>query len=169
MKLAVVVVALTSALPAVSWAFAPSTRASPRLCFVSCKAKEASSKEEDLALTIDVIMASMNIGTIDEEEVSVAPVALEKDTEESPESTILTEDDDDEDAAEVIESAIVTEAEEAEIESILDTAADESPPVLSKEELSSLTVLQLKEKLRASGLRVSGKKAELIERLLNGP
>ena len=103
-------------------------------------------------------MASMNIGTTEEDEV----------TEEIPESTIVTEDDDDEeDAEEVIESAIVTE--EAEIESILDTAADESPPVLSKEELSSLTVLQLKEKLRASGLRVSGKKAELIERLLNGP
>ena len=34
------------------------------------------------------------------------------------------------------------------------------------EDLSELTVVQLKEKLRAAGLRLSGKKAELIERLV---
>ena len=36
----------------------------------------------------------------------------------------------------------------------------------SEEELSSLTVVELKEKLRANGLAVSGKKSELVERLL---
>lgn len=34
------------------------------------------------------------------------------------------------------------------------------------QELASLTIAQLKERLRSHGLRVSGKKAELIERLL---
>jgi len=55
-----------------------------------------------------------------------------------------------------------TAVTEEETESVF----DESPSALSKEELSSLTVPALKEKLRESGLRVSGRKAELIERLL---
>jgi cysteinyl-tRNA synthetase len=38
---------------------------------------------------------------------------------------------------------------------------------MSKEQLSSLTVVQLKEKLRDSGARVSGNKEELINRLLS--
>lgn len=37
---------------------------------------------------------------------------------------------------------------------------------LSEEELLSLTVVQLKDKLRANGLAVSGKKSELVERLM---
>ena len=37
----------------------------------------------------------------------------------------------------------------------------------SQEDLSKRTVVQLKEQLRAAGLPVSGRKAELIERLLS--
>ena len=40
--------------------------------------------------------------------------------------------------------------------------------MLSSEDLSSLTVVQLKERLRAAGLPVSGRKAELIDRLYTG-
>jgi len=105
-------------------------------------------------MTLDVIMASMNIESDDEEaedkkDSSVTVTLEEGAEEENPEPAIATEE---------------------EIESVSEgvAVADESPPVLSKEELSSLTVAELKEKLRASGLRVSGKKAELIERLLNG-
>ena len=39
--------------------------------------------------------------------------------------------------------------------------------MLSSEDLSAFTVVQLKEKLRTAGLPVSGRKAELIERLSN--
>jgi len=41
--------------------------------------------------------------------------------------------------------------------------------MLSCEDLSKLTVVQLKERLRAASLPVSGRKAELIERLLRPP
>ena len=41
--------------------------------------------------------------------------------------------------------------------------------MLSSDDLSSYTVVQLKDKLRAAGLPVSGRKAELIERLNNAP
>jgi hypothetical protein len=44
---------------------------------------------------------------------------------------------------------------------------EETSASLSKEQLSCLTVVQLKEKLRDSGAKVSGKKEELINRLLN--
>ena len=45
--------------------------------------------------------------------------------------------------------------------------ASRSPRVrmLASEDLSKFTVVQLKEKLRAAGLPVSGRKAELIDRL----
>ena len=43
--------------------------------------------------------------------------------------------------------------------------ADSSP--LDESALSTLTVPELKEKLREAGLPVSGRKSELIERLLN--
>jgi hypothetical protein len=49
-----------------------------------------------------------------------------------------------------------------------DHSQDHSPPQeesLSKERLACLTVVQLKEKLRDSGAKVSGTKAELINRL----
>jgi hypothetical protein len=44
---------------------------------------------------------------------------------------------------------------------------EEIPASLSKEQLTCLTVVQLKEKLRDSGARVSGNKEELINRLLS--
>jgi len=40
------------------------------------------------------------------------------------------------------------------------------PPLLLREDLLALTVVQLKEKLRQSGQKVSGRKEELIDRLL---
>jgi hypothetical protein len=58
------------------------------------------------------------------------------------------------------EIAPTTAAKEVESEEEAD------PSVSSREELSDLTVVQLKERLRDSGKKVSGKKEELIERLL---
>lgn len=39
----------------------------------------------------------------------------------------------------------------------------------SQEDLSKHTVVQLKERLRAAGLPVSGRKAELVDRLFSAP
>jgi hypothetical protein len=41
----------------------------------------------------------------------------------------------------------------------------QTEPVVEEVDLSSLTVAQLKKRLKAAGKKVSGKKAELIERL----
>jgi hypothetical protein len=73
------------------------------------------------------------------------------------------DDEEEDDAIEMVETA-------APVDEDLDAALDD---VFSEEsssdtvELESLTVPQLKEKLREAGLAVSGKKAELIERLTN--
>ena len=47
-------------------------------------------------------------------------------------------------------------------------AAEEAPAAQSEEELSALTVPALKDLCRAAGLKVGGKKAELVERILRG-
>ena len=48
-------------------------------------------------------------------------------------------------------------------------AAEEAPAAAqSEEELSALTVPALKDLCRAAGLKVGGKKAELVERILRG-
>ena len=57
------------------------------------------------------------------------------------------------------------EYEEQEEEEEYEEEEGEST-TLSQEELSSLTVAELKDKLRANGLTVSGRKAELVERLM---
>ena len=44
---------------------------------------------------------------------------------------------------------------------------DDDPDASSQEDLSLLTVVQLKDRLRNLGLRVSGRKQELIDRLNN--
>jgi cysteinyl-tRNA synthetase len=62
-------------------------------------------------------------------------------------------------------SATVSEDTEEE-EEVEEEGAEEESASLSTEALSSLTVVQLKEKLREGGLPVSGKKSELVERLL---
>ena len=54
-----------------------------------------------------------------------------------------------------------------------ETAAVHSPPLAAKRDsssgnLSKNTVTQLKEMLREKGLKVSGKKSELIDRLMQG-
>lgn len=82
------------------------------------------------------------------------------------------DDEDDEDEENVVESAVQEEKieEDEEEEEIEADDADGDPEVedsiLTEEELSSLTVVALKEKLRDVGLPVSGKKAELVARLL---
>jgi len=47
-------------------------------------------------------------------------------------------------------------------------AAEEAPAAQSEAELSALTVPALKDLCRAAGLKVGGKKAELVERILRG-
>jgi hypothetical protein len=69
------------------------------------------------------------------------------------------EPEDTSDESSSAEEIMVTEEE-------TESAIKESSPSISEENLSSLTVPLLKEKLRDAGLPVSGKKAELIERLL---
>eukprot|EP00521_Asterionellopsis_glacialis_P012310 CAMPEP_0195308814 /NCGR_PEP_ID=MMETSP0707-20130614/38422_1 /TAXON_ID=33640 /ORGANISM="Asterionellopsis glacialis, Strain CCMP134" /LENGTH=703 /DNA_ID=CAMNT_0040373101 /DNA_START=114 /DNA_END=2226 /DNA_ORIENTATION=- len=65
---------------------------------------------------------------------------------------------------EVLETETVAELSEEIQDS--DDSADAPPSVESRDDLMSLTVVQLKEKLKDSGLPVSGKKAELVDRLL---
>jgi len=56
---------------------------------------------------------------------------------------------------------------EAEPKSTIDTSNSPEEHDMNEENLSKLTIPSLKEKLRNAGLPVSGKKAELIERLMN--
>ena len=58
------------------------------------------------------------------------------------------------------------EGEEEQEEEDIVAAEEEENESFSEEELSKLTVPVLKEKLKEAGLPVSGKKAELISRLL---
>ncbi len=87
------------------------------------------------------------------------------------------EDEDDLDAAlEAVLSDSDGDDEEEELdaalESVLDDTFDEEEEgtdvenLLSEEELTKLTVVVLKEKLKEAGLPVSGKKSELVARLL---
>jgi hypothetical protein len=89
-----------------------------------------------------------------------------QDENESEEVEDKTDDDDDEYEYEYEEVEVEYEEDEelekVEVEEETDDADDNDE---SNIDLSSLTVPQLKERLRASGLPVSGKKAELIERL----
>jgi cysteinyl-tRNA synthetase len=97
------------------------------------------------------------------EGLSEEAAAEEKVDDEDDDSFEVVGDDDEEDAIEMAETA-------APVDEDLDAALDD---VFSEEsssdtvDLDSLTVPQLKEKLREAGLAVSGKKAELIERLIN--
>nr|AIF08155.1 hypothetical protein [uncultured marine group II/III euryarchaeote KM3_27_D02] len=80
------------------------------------------------------------------------------------------EDGDDEDSEETSddeeETSDDSESEpEPATEEAPEAEAEEAPEEVVDEDLSSLTVPELKEKLKAAGLPVSGKKAELIARL----
>lgn len=72
----------------------------------------------------------------------------------------ITEDDDDNDDMEG-ENGAYSEAAGSGDESMADTSYDSK----EDDDLSGLTVPELKERLREAGLPVSGRKAELIERL----
>lgn len=66
-------------------------------------------------------------------------------------------------------AAVLSEEEEEEEEEEYDEEEEEEETqgtALSRDELSSLTVVQLKDKLRENGLTVSGKKSELVDRLM---
>lgn len=124
-------------------------------CKIQRDYEEADSIRDRLAEEFGVV--------IDDRNKEWKCVNLEEDAEKRPESFINNKETKD-GAFDEISNGVTEE----EMESVYDgSVVDESPPVLSEEELSSLTVPELKEKLRISGLRVSGKKAELIERLLN--
>ena len=82
------------------------------------------------------------------------------------------EGDDDEaegDEEEVAEEAAEVEESPAEEEAVVEEAAEEEAPAeeasTNDVDYSSMTVAELKELLKAAGKPVSGKKAELIERL----
>ena len=73
-------------------------------------------------------------------------------------------DDDEEDSTdEVVEE--VAEAEETPAEEVTEEEAPAEEPSSDDVDYSSMTVAELKELLKAAGKPVSGKKAELIERL----
>ena len=80
----------------------------------------------------------------------------------------LSEADDDDDDEEETSDAAVAAQEEAEVEDDdeEDDDDDDDDDSLTEAELTKLTVPVLKEKLREAGLPVSGKKAELVTRLL---
>lgn len=87
---------------------------------------------------------------------------LEEDDDDSPVSLGYAEDDEeDDDDEEESEEEYDDEEEEEAIVSQL----EETDSTITIESLNSLTVPQLKEKLRDVGLPVSGRKSELIERL----
>jgi hypothetical protein len=77
----------------------------------------------------------------------------------------------DEDIVDELEESELEEVDDAELEvpdeEEVEEVVMESTSVLDEEELKSLTVPLLKERLREAGLPVSGKKAELIERLIS--
>lgn len=78
---------------------------------------------------------------------------------------VEVEADYDSESGPFIEENDVTESDVADLQSEVDQALDSES--VETEDLSDLKVDELKERLRAAGLPVSGKKAELIERLSN--
>lgn len=85
---------------------------------------------------------------------------LEDDDEEEEDG------DDDDDGDDDYEEAVEEEAESDDIDSEYEDDEEDDSAALSEDELSKLTIPLLKEKLKDAGLPVSGKKAELIARLL---
>lgn len=77
----------------------------------------------------------------------------------------LDDSDDDSESGPFTEENDVTESDVADFQREADQALDSDS--VETEDLSDLKVDELKERLRAAGLPVSGKKAELIERLSN--
>mmetsp|Transcript_4476 Transcript_4476/g.11252 ORF Transcript_4476/g.11252 Transcript_4476/m.11252 type:complete len:86 (-) Transcript_4476:87-344(-) len=82
----------------------------------------------------------------------------------SPMSACGVYDDDDDDEDDTVDETLM-EAEDNNQDD--DHQGDGILPALDEEMLAKLTVPELKDRLRAANLPVSGKKAELIERLLN--
>ena len=79
----------------------------------------------------------------------------------------LPEDRDDE--FDSIDNSLVMDHQGSEeMDSVSSSHEKEASTSTTREQLESLTVVQLKEKLRNSGLTVSGTKAKLISRLLDG-
>ena len=60
---------------------------------------------------------------------------------------------------------VVTPGEEEPINGVSTEEAAAAPAAAPVEDYSKMTVAQLKDVLRSKGLKVSGKKAELVERL----
>ena len=100
----------------------------------------------------------MKLGYVEADDEGIALSNSEEEEEESEEDDeIVSEEDDFEDMEE--------EDDDDEIDEEIVSEAEENISSISIESLNSLTVPQLKEKLRDVGLPVSGRKAELIERL----
>ncbi len=96
--------------------------------------------------------------TVLSEEISAA---VSESNEETPE-----EEEDEYEESTLLSEEEEYEEEENEYEEEDDDQEEAQGTTLSRDELSSLTVVQLKDKLRENGLAVSGKKAELVDRLL---
>eukprot|EP00536_Pseudo-nitzschia_multiseries_P003264 jgi/Psemu1/185507/e_gw1.49.111.1 len=90
--------------------------------------------------------------------------AVDDDEEEADDDDVEDDADDFEDDFEEDTEEDVEETDDAEEESATDD--EDADSSLTEEDLSKLTVVALKEKLRDAGLPVSGKKSELIARLL---
>mmetsp|Transcript_27375 Transcript_27375/g.41219 ORF Transcript_27375/g.41219 Transcript_27375/m.41219 type:complete len:649 (+) Transcript_27375:52-1998(+) len=88
--------------------------------------------------------------------------AVTESNEDSPEEEY--EEYEEEEEEEYEESTLLSGEEEYEEEEDEQEETQTASP--SRDELSSLTVVQLKDKLRENGLTVSGKKSELVDRLL---
>jgi cysteinyl-tRNA synthetase len=93
--------------------------------------------------------------TTNAEDTSDESTEVDEELDDALESMLNTDDDFEEEADEI---EVTAEEEEDEEE--------EDEDAMTEEELTSLTVPSLKEKLKVAGLPVSGKKAELIARLL---
>ena len=109
--------------------------------------------------TVEAVERPQHSARYDEEEVAQDDSqAVSMDLNDSEDDEEAVEDED--------ESTIESASETEEVEEDDESTGDGEDSVLLEEELLKLTVVVLKEKLRDVGLPVSGKKAELVARLL---
>jgi len=96
------------------------------------------------------------------------PSRLSGDEEVSSYNEQWTPDDEDDDAVEDLDTAMDKIFESAEVIDETSTSGKVAVEMSTRNfasDLESLTVIELKERLRLAGLPVSGKKSELIQRL----
>jgi len=134
----------------------------------------ADAKDANDSATYD---SSASGGDEDDDQENVQEMALERDQEnfdveeadmqleESFEIDQENEEEEEEEDEDDMDIANETATEEADEEASEEADGDDTSS-LDTDSLEKLTVVELKDRLRSKGLPVSGRKAELIERLI---